>query len=472
MSEIFDVLVVGAGPGGYVAAIRAAQLGFKVACVDSYVNKNGTPALGGTCLNVGCVPSKALLQSSENYAELVNSFAKHGINAEGVSFDTTQMLRRKDEIIKKNNAGIEFLFRKNKVSLFRGKASFEKKAENLYSLSLREHNSDSVQYLSARNVVIATGSEPAKLMDLDFDDFILDNAGALNLNSAPPRLGIIGAGVIGLEMGSIWNRLGSQVNIFEVSDTFLPNVDEQIAKELKKSIPFNINLSSKILSIKKSAGGVSLHVSVDGKEEINTFDRLIVSIGRKPLSNTISPEAVGLEVDEKGFIKVDEYCKTNLPNVWAIGDVVRGPMLAHKASSEGIMVAERIAGQASSINLSLVPSIIYTSPEVAFVGSTEQSLKATGVPYKRGVSSFSSNARALALGHPTGMVKVLISPEDHILGVHIIGPLASELIASGVLAMEFSASSEDLARTCHAHPTLSEVIHEAMSSASNMSVHS
>ncbi len=477
MSQQYDVAVIGAGPGGYVAAIRAAQLGFKTVCIDAGVNKKGdAPALGGTCLNVGCIPSKALLQSSEHFHAAQHDFAEHGISVGEVKFDAAKMIERKDAIVTKLTGGIAFLFQKNKITSLHGKGSFKGKNGDLYQIEVDNKGEKTV--IEAKNVIVATGSVPRPLPQIAIDNVnVLDNEGALNLTAVPEKLGIIGSGVIGLEMGSVWNRVGSQVTILEAMPTFLAAADQQIAKEafkyFTKEQGLNIELGVKIGDIKSDDKGVTVAFELaNGEKKTEVFDKLIVSIGRIPNTDGLNAEAVGLEKDERGFVKVDGECRTNLPNVWAIGDVVRGPMLAHKASDEGVAVAERIAGQKPHIDFNSVPFVIYTDPEIAWVGKTEEQLKAEGANYKKGTSGFGANGRALGLGKAKGTVKVLADAEtDRILGVHMVGPMVSELIAEGVVGLEFSASSEDLARIIHAHPTLSEVVHEACLAADKRALH-
>ncbi len=477
MSQQYDVAVIGAGPGGYVAAIRAAQLGFKTACIDAGVNKKGdAPALGGTCLNVGCIPSKALLQSSEHFHAAQHDFAEHGISVGEVKFDAAKMIERKDAIVTKLTGGIAFLFQKNKIASLHGKGSFKGKNGDLYQIEVDNKGEKTV--IEAKNVIVATGSVPRPLPQIAIDNVnVLDNEGALNLTAVPEKLGIIGSGVIGLEMGSVWNRVGSQVTILEAMPTFLAAADQQIAKEafkyFTKEQGLNIELGVKIGDIKSDDKGVTVAFELaNGEKKTEVFDKLIVSIGRIPNTDGLNAEAVGLEKDERGFVKVDGECRTNLPNVWAIGDVVRGPMLAHKASDEGVAVAERIAGQKPHIDFNSVPFVIYTDPEIAWVGKTEEQLKAEGANYKKGTSGFGANGRALGLGKAKGTVKVLADAEtDRILGMHMVGPMVSELIAEGVVGLEFSASSEDLARIIHAHPTLSEVVHEACLAADKRALH-
>jgi dihydrolipoamide dehydrogenase len=464
MSNQFDVIVIGGGPGGYIAAIRAAQLGLKVACVDEWQNSKGGPALGGTCTNVGCIPSKALLQSSEHFEHATHHFADHGISVTGLSMDPAKMLARKDNVVKQNNDGILYLFKKNKVSFFHGRGSFAKSVSGGYEIQVSGANP---QTLEGKQVVVATGSRPRELPGTPFDEeLILSNDGALRISAVPEKLGLIGSGVIGLEMGSVWRRLGAQVTILEGMPTFLAAVDEQIAREAQKAFAkqgLKVELGVKVGAITKGKQGVSVEwTTAKGEAQTLVVDRLIVSIGRIPNTQGLEPQAVGLQLDERGAVVVDDQCRTNLPGVWAVGDVVRGPMLAHKAEEEGVAVAERIAGQHGHVNFNTIPWVIYTSPEIAWVGQTEQQLKASGRSYRAGSFPFLANGRARALGDTTGMVKMLAdAATDEILGVHIVGPMASELIAECVMAMEFKASSEDIARICHAHPSLSEATKEA-----------
>jgi len=460
----FDVVVIGGGPGGYIAAIRAAQLGFVTACIDEWKNDKGGPAPGGTCTNVGCIPSKALLQSSEHFEHAGHAFADHGIGLKDLSIDVKKMLGRKDTVVKQNNDGILYLFKKNKVTFFHGRGSFAKATEAGYEIKVAGAAEEAIV---ARHVIVATGSNPRALPGAAFDEEqILSNDGALRIPAVPKKLGLIGAGVIGLEMGSVWRRLGAEVTVLEALPAFLGAVDEQIAKEAQKAFVkqgLKIELGVKIAEVKTSKKGVSVaYASAKGEAQTLEVDKLIVSIGRVPNTTGLNAEAVGLKLDERGAIVVDDECRTSLPNVWAVGDVVRGPMLAHKAEEEGVAVAERIAGQHGHVNFNTIPWVIYTSPEIAWVGQTEQQLKAAGRAYKAGTFPFMANGRARALGDTTGMVKFLADARtDEILGVHIVGPMASELIAEAVVAMEFKASSEDIARICHAHPSLSEATKEA-----------
>ncbi len=464
MSKQFDVVVIGGGPGGYIGAIRAAQLGMNVACIDEWKNDKGGPAPGGTCTNVGCIPSKALLQSSEHFEHANKHFGEHGISVSDVKMDVAKMVARKDAVVKQNNDGILYLFKKNKVSFFHGRGSFVKAVDGGYEIKV---SGAAEETLVAKQVIVATGSNARALPGTPFDEEnILSNDGALRIGATPKKLGLIGSGVIGLEMGSVWRRLGAEVTILEGLPTFLGAVDEQIAKEAKKAFDkqgLKIELGVKVGEIKSGKKGVSItYTNAKGEAQTLDVDKLIVSIGRVPNTTGLNAEAVGLKLDERGAIVVDGDCRTTLPGVWAVGDVVRGPMLAHKAEEEGVAVAERIAGQHGHVNFNTIPWVIYTSPEIAWVGRTEQQLKADGVAYKAGTFPFLANGRARALGDTTGMVKFLADAKtDEILGVHIVGPMASELISEAVVAMEFKASAEDIARICHAHPSLSEATKEA-----------
>lgn len=464
MTQEFEVVVIGAGPGGYIAAIRAAQLGLKTACIDEWKNAKGAAAPGGTCTNVGCIPSKALLQSSEHFEHAGHAFKAHGIEVGDLKLNLAQMLKRKDQVVEQNNQGILFLFKKNKIAFFNGRAAFQRSVEGRYEISVA---GDKPEMLVAKHVIVATGSTARALPGTPFDEVrILSNDGALRLTEVPKKLGVIGAGVIGLEMGSVWRRLGADVTILEGLPTFLGAVDEQIAKEAHKNFTkqgLKIHLGAKVGTIQPSKQGVDIAwTDAQGAEQQLQVDRLIVSIGRVPNTVGLNAEAVGLKRDERGFVVVDDDCKTNLPNVWAVGDVVRGPMLAHKAEEEGVAVAERIAGKHGHVDFNTVPWVIYTSPEIAWVGATEQQLKAQGRAYKAGSFPFLANGRARALGDTTGLVKFIADAKtDEILGVHMIGPMVSELISEAVVAMEFKASSEDIGMICHAHPSLSEAVKEA-----------
>ena len=464
MSKQFDVVVIGGGPGGYIAAIRASQLGFQVACIDEWKNAEGGPAPGGTCTNVGCIPSKALLQSSEHFDHANHHFADHGITAKDVKMDISKMLGRKDTVVKQNNDGILYLFKKNKITFFHGRGTFAKAAEGGFEINVTGKAEESIV---GKQIIIATGSNARALPGTPFDEVnILSNDGALRIGSVPKKIALIGSGVIGLEMGSVWRRLGADVTILEGLPIFLGAVDEQIAKEAKKAFDkqgLKIELGVKVGEITNIKKGVSIaYTNAKGEAQTLDADKLIISIGRVPNTIGLGAEAIGLQLDERGAIVVDGDCKTNVPGVWAVGDVVRGPMLAHKAEEEGVAVAERIAGQHGHVNFNTIPWVIYTSPEIAWVGRTEQQLKADGVAYKAGTFPFLANGRARALGDTTGMVKFLAdATTDEILGVHIVGPMASELISEAVVAMEFKASAEDIARICHAHPSLSEATKEA-----------
>ena len=463
MAQRFDVLVIGGGPGGYVAAIRAAQLGFTVACCESnpYADPKGEPRLGGTCLNVGCIPSKALLHTSHLFAEAAHGFAAQGISVGAPAIDVPTMIGRKNAIVDQLTSGIRGLFKKNKVTLLKGHGAFAGGGEGAWQVRVGEET------VAAGQVIVATGSRARHLPGVPVDNkLVCDNAGALDIDAVPKRLAIVGAGVIGLEMGSVWRRLGAEVTILEALPDFLAVADADVAKEAAKLFRkqgLDIRLGVTIGEVKTSKKGVSVaYADKTGAAQHLEADRLIVSVGRVPNTDGLAAEAVGLKLDERGRVEVDAHCRTNLPGVWAVGDVVRGPMLAHKAMEEAVMVAERIAGQAGHCNLETVPWVLYTSPEIAWVGRTEQQLKADGVACKVGRIPFMANGRALGMGETAGFVKMLADAQtDRILGVHIIGANASELIAEAVVAMEFGAASEDIARICHAHPTLSEVMHEA-----------
>ncbi|WP_353148999.1 dihydrolipoyl dehydrogenase [Pollutimonas bauzanensis] len=464
MAKQFDVVVIGAGPGGYIAAIRAAQLGLNVACIDAWSTADGKPAPGGTCTNVGCIPSKALLQSSEHFEQANHHFAEHGIEIKGIELKLDTLVGRKDTVVKQNNDGILYLFKKNKVTYFHGTGSFAAYVDGGWSIKV---SGKAEEDLVAKHVIIATGSSPRALPGLPFDETqVLSNDGALRIPAVPKKLGVIGAGVIGLELGSVWRRLGAEVTILEAMPDFLAVADQQVAKEAQKAFAkqgLAIHTGVKIGEVKATAKSVSVpYTDASGAEQKLSVDKLIVSIGRVPNVAGLGVETVGLKLDERGFVVVDDDCKTNLPNVWAVGDVVRGPMLAHKAEEEGVAVAERISGQHGHVNFGTIPSVIYTSPEIAWVGKNEQQLKTEGREYKAGSFPFMANGRARALGDTTGFVKILADAKtDEVLGVHIIGPQASELISEAVTIMEFRGAAEDIARICHAHPTLSEAMKEA-----------
>jgi len=464
MANTYDVAVIGAGPGGYVAAIRCAQLGLKTVCIDAWKDAGGKPVPGGTCLNVGCIPSKALLESSEYYAQLQHGLAEHGIRAKEASMDIAAMLARKDRIVEKSTNGVAFLFRKNKVDWMPGHGRFLAGGET-YRLEVADGKTP--EQVEARAVIVATGSLPAPLPLFPVDnERILDNTGALRLRQVPKRLGIVGAGVIGLELGSVWRRLGSEVTLLDTHDAFLPTADTQVAAEawkwLTKAPGLGIRLGAQPKAVQVTRNGVSVEYDdAQGRQRLDC-DQLLVAAGRVPNTAGLNLGSVGLKTDARGHIEVDAECRTNLPNVYAIGDVVRGPMLAHKASEEGLAVAERIAGQKPEVNYATIPSVIYTAPELAWVGQTEQALKAAGGGFRKGVFWFMANGRALAMGEARGFVKVLADERsDRILGVHMIGPRVSELLGEAVVAMEFAAAAEDLGRITHAHPTLSEALREA-----------
>ena len=468
----FDVVVIGAGPGGYVAAIRSAQLGLSTACIDEWKNAQGKPSLGGTCLNVGCIPSKALLESSENFERVTHGFSAHGIAVENPSMDVAKMLARKDKIVSDFTSGIVQLFKKNKVTSLHGRAHFLGREGDIWRIGV-----ESAEEIRAKHVVIATGSTPRVLPQAPFDGVrVVDNSGALSFTEVPKRLTIIGAGVIGLELGSVWRRLGAEVTLLEAMSAFIPVADEQVAKEALRAFTkqgLKIHLGVQIEGVSQTEDGVKISWrNAQGVTQELVADKLIVAVGRVPNTQGLGVETVGLKLDSAGRIEVDEHCRTNLPEVYAVGDVVRGPMLAHKASEEGVMVAELIGGQAGHCDLSQVPGIMYTAPEIAWVGKTEQQLKSSGIDYSSGQFPFMANGRARALGEPTGFIKILADVKtDRILGVHIIGPMASELIQQAVLALAFSASSEDLARIIYAHPSLSEVMHEAALAVDKRAIH-
>jgi dihydrolipoamide dehydrogenase len=465
MAQTFDVVVIGAGPAGYIGAIRAAQLGLRTACIDEWRDPSGEPALGGTCLNVGCIPSKALLESSGEYEHALHGLEGHGITVSGAKVNVAKMIARKDAIVARMTKGIETLFRKNKVTWLKGHGRFAARSAEGWRLEVS--GAGAAEALDAKAVIVATGSKARHLPDVPVDQAVVcDNIGALAFGEVPPRLGVVGAGVIGLELGSVWRRLGAKVVVLEALPDFLPAADASIAREawriFTKEQGLDIRLGVKIGKVTVAKKGVAVDYEQGGKPERLDFDRLIVSIGRVPNTDGLGADAVGLKIDARGFIEVDDHCRTNLPNVFAIGDVVRGPMLAHKGKEEGVMAAELIAGQKAHVNLETIPWVIYTSPEIAWVGKTEQQLKAEGAPYRAGQVPFSINGRALGHGDTHGFVKMLAHERtDEILGVHVINTHASELIAEAVVAMEFRAAAEDIARIVHAHPSLAEVMHEA-----------
>ena len=471
MSEKFDVIVVGAGPAGYVAAIRCAQLGFNTACVDKWQNDEGKPSLGGTCLNVGCIPSKALLDSSEKVEQASHEFAHHGISVGKIDVDVKKMIDRKDSIVGNLTQGIAGLFKANKVTSIHGHGKLLKNKQIEVSL-----DGKSTIY-SADNIILAVGSEPISIPVAEVDnELIVDNAGALNINEVPKKLGVIGAGVIGLELGSVWNRLGSKVTVLEASDTFLAPVDKQLAREAERTFTkgqgLDIKLGAMVTATKVNKKSVKVTYTLKGEEHTDTFDKLIVAVGRRANTTDIASDDAGLKLDDRGRVDVDAQCKTNIPGVYAIGDAVKGPMLAHKGSEEGVAVAEIIAGQKPHINHDTIPWVIYTHPEIAWVGINEEQAKEQGIKVKTGFFPFAANGRSLAMNEKGGRVKMIAdATTDRILGVHILGPNASELISEAVLAMEYSASSEDIARTIHAHPTLSEAFHEAALAVDGRALH-
>jgi len=469
-AEHFDVIVIGAGPAGYVAAIRCAQLGLNTACVDDWLDDNGKASLGGTCLNVGCIPSKALLESSEKYEQSVKEFSHHGINFDNVNFDVAIMQKRKNKIVSELTGGIKQLFKANKVTQFTGRAFI--KPEHHIEIT----DGEQITAISADNIIIATGSSPVQLDSAPLtENKIVDSSGALAFDEVPKTLGVIGAGVIGLELGSVWRRLGSDVVVLEALDSFLPFIDQQIAKDAQRQFKkqgLDIRLKARLVSAEVKNSKVELLYKQGEEEQTLTVDKLVVAVGRSPNVEKIWHESLELLLDERGFINVNEQCETNVPGIYAIGDVVRGPMLAHKGSEEGVMAAELIAGQQRQVNYELIPSVLYTDPEIAWVGKTEQELKASGIGYNTGAFPFAANGRAKALGNTAGQVKIIADAEtDRVLGVHIIGPQASDLIAQAVIAMELSSSSEDLAMMVFAHPTLSEAVHEAALAVNNQAIH-
>lgn len=468
----YDVAVIGGGPGGYVAAIRCAQLGLSTLCIDDRRNAAGQPSPGGTCLNIGCIPSKALLDSSHHYYRLHHELGEHGIHAADVSLDMAAMMRRKDKVVTTLTKGVAGLLRKNKVATITGHARLLGNQQIEVSVA----GDDARQLISARSIIIATGSVPAEIGSIPRDgDRVVDSTGALSFTDVPPRLGVIGAGVIGLELGSVWSRLGSEVTILEAMDSFLPAAEPDIATETRKQLEaqgLTLRLGATVTGTTVDASGVAVDFQDgDGKHRL-TVDRLLIAVGRQPNTGGLGAAEAGVALDERGFIVTDDHCATNVPGIFAVGDVVRGPMLAHKASEEGVMVAERIAGQAGHVNYTTIPWVIYTHPEVAWVGATSQSLAAQGVEYRAGQFPLLASGRARAMGDTAGLVKILSdSRTDRILGVHIVAPNASELIAEAVLAMEFGASAEDIARTVHAHPTLAEAVHEAALAVDQRAIH-
>ena len=475
MAEQFDVVVIGAGPAGYHAAIRAAQLGLKTACIDAALGKDGKPALGGTCLRVGCIPSKALLDSSHQYHNLTHQFEQHGISVKDAKIDVGTMVGRKDAIVKQFTGGIAMLFKANKVTPYYGFGELQ--PGNV--VKVKQHDGTEVE-LKGTNVIIAAGSDSIELPFARFDgEAIVDNVGALDFTETPKRLAVIGAGVIGLELGSVWRRLGAEVTILEALPDFLPAADAEVSKlaarELKKE-GLDIRLGAKVSKAEVTGKGKKKEVSIaytdkDGDKTL-VVDKLLVAVGRRAATRGLLAEGTGVKLDARGMVEVDEHCHTGVDGVWAVGDCVRGPMLAHKGFEEGIAVAELIAGLPGHVNFDTIPYVIYTAPEIAWVGKTEQQLKAEGVPYKAGSFPFAAVGRAVAMAEPVGFVKVIAHAEtDRVLGLHLIGPSVSELVHEGVLTMEFSGSADDLARICHAHPTLSEAIHDAAMAVDKRAIH-
>jgi dihydrolipoamide dehydrogenase len=461
MSNEYDVIVIGGGPAGYPAAIRAAQNKLKVACIDEWKNKDGTAVFGGTCTNAGCIPSKALLESSELYHKTKDELGVHGINVSGVTFDVAQMQKRKTGIVKASTTGIAMLLKSAGVIALQGHGKLLARGK----VEFTAHDGKK-ETLSAKHVVLASGSIPTELKSMPFDGKnIVDSWGALDFETVPKKLAVVGAGVIGLELGSVWRRLGAEVVVLEALDTFLAIADQGLAKEAARHFKkqgLDIKLGAKVSGAKAGASGVEVSYTDSSGSQTVTVDKVIVAIGRKPFSRNLLADGTGVQLDERGFIKVDDHCKTGVENVWAVGDCVRGAMLAHKAKDEGVMVGDMIAGKYGHMNYNTIPSVIYTHPEIAWVGLTEEQVKASGRAYKIGQFPFAASGRARAMEATAGFVKLIAAQDDdEILGVHIIGPMAGELIAEAVLAMEYSASSEDLQRTIHAHPTLSEALHEA-----------
>ena len=467
---MYDVIVIGSGPAGYVAAIRASQLGLKTACIEKSFDADGNSQLGGTCLNVGCIPSKALLDSSHRYSDAINHFSTHGIEVSKPKLDIAKMMQRKNKIVTQLTAGVTGLFKANKITQILGHAKI------IDSTHIEVTSKDGTETLETKNIVIATGSSPINIPVAEINNKdIVDSTGALEFDSVPKKLGIIGAGVIGLELGSVWSRLGSEVTVLEAMDEFLPMADKRISKDVLKEFNkqgLNINLGCKVTSALSNKKDITVTYENNGNTNELKVDKLIVAVGRRPNTEDLLDKNCGLSIDEKGFIPVNDFCETNVQNIWAVGDVVRGPMLAHKASEEGIMVVERIAGKHAEMEYDLVPSVIYTHPEVAWVGQTEEDLSAAGIEFKTGSFPFAASGRALASGESTGFIKVIADKKtDTILGVHAFGPSAADIVQQGVVAMEFGASAEDLGLTIFSHPTVSEALHEAALAVNGQAIH-
>lgn len=467
----FDVVVIGGGPGGYVAAIKSAQLGQKVACIEFDSNEDKKIKLGGTCLNVGCIPSKSLLDSSYKFHQITHGLEEHGITLSKPKLELSKMMERKNSIVKKLTSGVSQLFAHNKVASIHGRGK-------LIDQNTVEVTDDKgkKKKVTAKNIILATGSRPINIPSVPWNGTtIIGSSGALELTEVPKNLAIIGAGVIGLELGSVWSRLGSKVEIFEAEKEFLPMLDKDVSRVIEREFRnqnLNINLGCSVEGSKKSRKGVTLDINIDGKVDNKNFDKVVVAVGRRPFTENLLSPSCGLELDERGFIEVDDYCKTELDNIYAIGDIVRGPMLAHKAMEEGIMAAERIAGKKMEVNYDLVPSVIYTHPEIAWVGKTEKQLTKENIEYKKGNFPFAASGRALASGESVGLVKVLASKEtDEVVGVQIFGNGAAEILQQGLIGMEFAASSEDFGLTMFSHPTVSEALHEAALAVNKQAIH-
>ena len=467
----YDVVVIGGGPGGYVAAIKASQLGLKTACVEFDEDSSGKVKLGGTCLNVGCIPSKSLLDSSYKFQQISESFDEHGIKVSKPSYDLSKMMQRKDEIVTKLTGGVAHLFKHNKVESIHGKGKLISANEVEVTKAKGKK-----EILKAKNIILATGSRPINIPSVPWNGTtVVGSSGALEFNKTPKKLAIIGAGVIGLELGSVWSRLGAHVDIYEAEKSLLPMLDDDISRLIDREFRkqnLNIHLGSFVKGSKKSRKGVSLEIEIDDKVNSVDYEKVIVAVGRRPFTENLLSESINLSLDEKGFVPVNDFCQTSIDSVYAVGDIVRGPMLAHKAMEEGVMVAERIAGKRMEVNYDLVPSVIYTHPEIAWVGKTEKDLKEENIDYKKGSFPFSASGRALASGDSVGFVKMLADKEtDEVLGVQIFGNSASEILQQGLIGMEFSASSEDFGLTMFSHPTVSEALHEAALAVNKKAIH-